>query len=249
MQYLYVPYEDQSNIGLYDTTTLESDYYGLFRDNRYSGYDRIADANQITFGLSSSFINNQGKEKLRFAVGQNYYFEESKVTLDDDDSSDEDEVSRSSMIGEFDINFEDNYFLHAGLEWNSNDKIVKRANTTVEKRWANNTYLQASYRYYKESDDADWDEIVDQVGGKLNWSINSQWSTFASYYYDLGYDNTFESIVGLKYQSCCWSISLTYDEHMLSYYDDEDDLESTLETETSYGITFELTGLGGTDVD
>jgi len=35
---------------------------------------------------------------------------------------------------------------------------------------------------------------------------------------------------------------------MLSYYGDEDDLESTLETETSYGITFELTGLGGTDV-
>ncbi|TEW51862.1 LPS assembly protein LptD [Psychromonas algicola] len=248
MQYLYVPYEDQSNIGLYDTTTLESDYYGLFRDNRYSGYDRIADANQITFGLSSSFINNQGKEKLRFAVGQNYYFEESKVTLDEDDSSDEDEVSRSSMIGEFDINFENDYFLHAGVEWDSNDKVIERANTTVEKRWANNTYLQASYRYYKESDDADWDEIINQVGGKLNWSISSQWSTFASYYYDLNVDNTFESIVGLKYQSCCWSISLTYDQHMLSYYDEEDDLESTLETETSYGITFELTGLGGTDV-
>ena len=247
IQYLYVPYEDQSNIGLYDTTTLESDYYGLFRDNRYSGYDRIADANQITFGLSSSFINNEGKEKLRFAIGQNYYFEESQVSLDDDDDDDE-EVSRSSMIGEFDVNFENDYFLHAGIEWNSNDKIVKRANTTIEKRWFNNTYVQASYRYYKESDEADWDEIVDQVGGKLNWSINSQWSTFASYYYDLGYDNTFESIVGLKYQSCCWSISLTYDQHMLSYYDDEEDLDSTLETETSYGITFELTGLGGTDV-
>ena len=49
IQYLYVPYKDQSNIGLYDTTTLQTDYYGLFRDNRYSGYDRIADANQITY--------------------------------------------------------------------------------------------------------------------------------------------------------------------------------------------------------
>ena len=247
MQYLYVPYEDQSNIGLYDTITLQSDYYGLFRDNRYSGYDRIADANQITFGLSTSFINQKGREKLRFAVGQNYYFEKSKVTLGDDDNNEE-EVSRSSLISEFDINFEDNYFLHAGIEWDSNNEIIERANTTVEKRWANNTYLQASYRYYKESDDADWDEIVEQVGGKLNWSISSQWSAFASYYYALEYDTTFESIVGLKYQSCCWAISLTYDEHMLSYSGEEEDINDTLETERSYSVTFELTGLGGADV-
>lgn len=254
IQYLYVPYKDQSNIGLYDTTTLQTDYYGLFRDNRYSGYDRIADANQITIGLSSSFINDQGKEKLRFAVGQNYYFQKSQVTLNEidesDDSnneSDEDEISRSSIIGEFDVNFEDNYFLHSGLEWDSNDKDIDRANTTIEKRWANNTYLQLSYRYYKEFDDAAWDEVINQFGGKLNWSINSQWQVFGSYYYDLRYDNFFESIIGLKYQSCCWSISLTYDEHMLSYYGDEDDLESTAETETSFGISFELTGLGGTD--
>ena len=100
--------------------------------------------------------HNEGKEKLRFAIGQNYYFEESQVTLDDDVDDDE-EVSRSSMIGEFDVNFENDYFLHAGIEWNSNDKIIKRANTTVEKRWFNNTYVQASYRYYKESDEAGWE--------------------------------------------------------------------------------------------
>jgi LPS-assembly protein len=248
MQYLYVPYQDQSNIGLYDTTTLESDYYGLFRDNRYSGYDRIADANQITFGVSSSFINQEGKEKLRFAIGQNYYFEESETTLDEDsDSSDEEEVSRSSMIGEFDVNFEDNYFLHAGLEWDSDDNIIERANTTLEKRWNNNTFLQLSYRYYKEPDDGDWYDSINQVGSKLNWSISTQWSTFASYYYDIGYGNTFESIIGIKYQSCCWAVSLTYDKHMLSYYGEEDDLDATLETENSVELTFELMGLGGTD--
>jgi len=259
VQYLYVPYQDQSNIGLYDTTALEQDYYGLFRDNRYSGYDRIADANQITLGLSSSFLNQQGKEKLRFALGQNYYFEESKVTADDDnyyfeeskvtadDDSDEDEVSRSSIIAEFDVNFEDNYFLHAGTEWDSDDNIINRANTTIEKRWTNNTFLQLSYRYYKQPDDGDWYDSINQIGSKLNWSINTQWTTFASYYYDVGYNNTFESIIGIKYQSCCWAVSLTYDKHMLSYYGDEDDLDATLETENSVAITFELTGLGGTD--
>lgn len=46
MQYLYVPYRDQSEIGSYDSTLLQSDYTGLFRDRTYSGLDRIASANQ-----------------------------------------------------------------------------------------------------------------------------------------------------------------------------------------------------------
>ncbi|MBP8228161.1 MAG: LPS assembly protein LptD, partial [Pararheinheimera sp.] len=31
LQYLYIPYRDQSDIGLYDTARLQDDYYGLFR--------------------------------------------------------------------------------------------------------------------------------------------------------------------------------------------------------------------------
>lgn len=248
MQYLYVPYKDQSEIGLYDTTSLQQDYYGLFRDNRYSGHDRIADANQITLGLSSSFINPQGREKLRFAIGQNYYFSESKTTLskDDDgvDEEDEEEVSRSSIISEFDINFEDDYFLHAGIEWNNDDNIIQRANSTFEKRWAYNTFMQLSYRYYKQADDAEWYDVVNQLGTKINWSINTQWTSFASYYYDIEYGNTYESIIGLKYQSCCWAFGLTYDEHMLPNYESSYS-SSSIERERSFGITIELMGLGG----
>ncbi len=60
VQYLYRPYKDQSNIGSklnnaylgfgYDSSLLQQDYFGLFRDRRYSGLDRIASANQFTVG-------------------------------------------------------------------------------------------------------------------------------------------------------------------------------------------------------
>ncbi|MEF1341151.1 LPS assembly protein LptD, partial [Vibrio rotiferianus] len=36
VQYLYVPDEDQTNIYNYDTTLLQTDYYGLFRSRKYS---------------------------------------------------------------------------------------------------------------------------------------------------------------------------------------------------------------------
>ncbi len=246
IQYLYVPYQDQSGIGLYDTTTLQQDYYGLFRDNRFSGYDRIAEADQITLGVSTSFLNDQGRERLRFAIGQNYYFSESRTVLPTDDDDDDDkEVNRSSIVSEIDVNFDNDYFFHGGIEWDSDDNFIQRANTTFEKRWAYNTYAQLSYRYYKEDKDAEWDEIVNQVGTKVNWSIDTQWSTFASYYYNVEFQNSFESIIGLKYQSCCWAIGLTYDRHMLSYFGDEASYDEDVETESSVSITFELMGLGG----
>ncbi len=50
LQYLYIPDKDQSIIGLYDSAPLQDDYAGLFRDQRYSGLDRIAEANQYSWG-------------------------------------------------------------------------------------------------------------------------------------------------------------------------------------------------------
>ncbi len=248
IQYLYVPYQDQSNIGLYDTTTMQQDYYGLFRDNRFSGYDRIADANQITFGVSSSFLNAQGQERMRFALGQNYYFTPSRTQLPTN-SALTDTASRSSIIGEFDINFADEYFFHGGLEWDNDKNVLNRANSTLEKRWLYNTYAQLNYRYIaipEENTAAIQAEgLVNQLGSKINWPINSQWTSFASYYYDLEYSHPYETIVGLKYQSCCWAFGFTYDKHMLAYRGELDTIREDYETEHSFKVNFELMGLGG----
>ena len=243
IQYLYVPYQNQSDIGTYDTTIMQQDYYALFRDNRFSGYDRIADANQVTLGISSSFLNAHGQEKMRFAIGQNYYFTPSRTQLPDDESEDN-TVSRSSVIGEFDINFADEYFFHAGIEWDADENEISSANSAFEKRWLYNTYAQLNYRYIAVSEENDEDDLVNQLGSKINWSINSQWTSYASYYYDLEYQHAYESIIGFKYQSCCWSLALSYDKHMLAYYGDIDSIKDEYETENSYKINFELTGLG-----
>ena len=69
MQYLYVPYRDQSEIGNYDSTLLQSDYTGLFRDRTYSGLDRIASANQVTTGLTSRVYDAAAVERFNISVG------------------------------------------------------------------------------------------------------------------------------------------------------------------------------------
>jgi LPS-assembly protein len=240
-----VPYQNQNAIGLYDTTTLFQDYYSLFRDNIYSGYDRIADADQFTLGLTTSFFDPHGKEKMRFVAGQNYYVKQSQDTLPGETAQ---KISRSSIIGEFDVKVANAYFLHSGLEWDQDNNIIKKGNTTIEKRWLHNTYAQLNYRYIYISDERKKKEnikgFVNQLGSRVNWTINTQWTTYADYYYDLEYQHTFESIIGVQYQSCCWSLGLSFDKHMLAYYGDNANLQDGYETEHSFQFTFSLTGLG-----
>ena len=73
VQYLYIPEKDQTDIGLYDTTKLQDDYNGLFRDRSYSGLDRIAGANQYTWGLTSRVLDQSNLEIFRLSVGRIQY--------------------------------------------------------------------------------------------------------------------------------------------------------------------------------
>ena len=74
VQYVYAQNVDQSNIGLYDSQLLKEDYFSLFRDNTYSGIDRIAAMDQATLGFSTSIFDENNKELLRFGVAQIFKF-------------------------------------------------------------------------------------------------------------------------------------------------------------------------------
>ncbi|CCJ83946.1 Outer membrane protein Imp, required for envelope biogenesis / Organic solvent tolerance protein precursor [Cronobacter dublinensis 582] len=78
-QYLYVPYRDQSTINNYDSSLLQSDYSGLFRDRTYGGLDRIASANQVTTGVTSRIYDDASVERFNVSVGQIYYFTQSRT--------------------------------------------------------------------------------------------------------------------------------------------------------------------------
>lgn len=73
----------------FDTAELTFSYESLFRDTRFSGGDRIDDANQVSVGLTTRFISDSGIERLRASLGQIFYFDNRRVTLTDSFSADE----------------------------------------------------------------------------------------------------------------------------------------------------------------
>lgn len=80
--YTYIPYRRQFDIPLFDTTVNTPTYDQLFNYNRFSGLDRIGDANQVSLGVSTRLIDHfSGLEKLKLGVGDIMYFSDRNVTL------------------------------------------------------------------------------------------------------------------------------------------------------------------------
>ena len=79
--YLYVPNKDQSDIPVFDTGEYSFSYSSLFRDNRFSGSDRIGDENKLSLGVTSRWIEENGFERQRVSVGQALYFKDREVQL------------------------------------------------------------------------------------------------------------------------------------------------------------------------
>ncbi|MGZ8919045.1 MAG: LPS-assembly protein LptD, partial [Methylobacter sp.] len=79
--YLYIPKTDQSDIPIFDTALYDFWYSSLFRENRFSGTDRVQDANQITVALTSRLQDPAtGRERLRLNIGEILYFRDREVT-------------------------------------------------------------------------------------------------------------------------------------------------------------------------
>lgn len=83
--YLYSDFEaGQDDQPIFDTSLRTFDYNQLFRDSRYTGYDRVDDAKHLSFGLRSRFFDQlTGEEVLALGIGQAFYFEDRKVSLPD----------------------------------------------------------------------------------------------------------------------------------------------------------------------
>ncbi|MCK8086790.1 LPS assembly protein LptD [Vibrio sp. 1CM8B] len=248
VQYLYVPEEDQSDIGLYDTTLLQTDYYGLFRSRKYSGVDRIASANQISYGASSRFFDDEYKERLNISFGQIFYIDkDTKQTLDNDDS--DKKTNYSSWAIEMDFNYDDYLFYHGGVQYDIDTTAMQLANSTLEYRFAGG-YIQTNYRYVTEeyiNETVDFDvssitrDGISQAGLLGAYQISPKWNTSAQYFYDLTTQEDLEWLARLNYKSDCWYIGFTYSNRLTNNISNPN---TTPEYENNFSVNFGIVGFG-----
>ncbi len=247
IQYLYVGYEDQSKIGLYDTALIQEDYFGLFRDRRFSGLDRIADANQLTYGLTTRFYDENNVEDFRFSFGQIVYFQDSRVQLNEGIATDK--PSSSILAAEVDAHLYQDWFISGGIQLDTKHNDTRKSEVTLDFRPSNNKLLQLSYRYVPDLLNANTNEsvTVSQTGLRLAWPLTDSTYFVGNWYYDLGKKRAAEVYAGIQYESCCWAARFSYQYKLKTNYDDFSNpvVETRELFETGFYLNFVIKGLGG----
>lgn len=237
LQYLYVGYEDQSNIGIYDSTTLQDDYDGLFRDRRNSGLDRIAAANQYSWGITSRILDPSNTELMRFSLGRITY-------IDTFDSLDESNLNASESALAADLFFRLNHQwqISSDLQYDTKSSLVNKSQINIDYRFNKNNNVQLNHRFTRDVSG----NRLEQVSLLTNFPINKDWKFVGRATQDLIQSRSLETYIGFQYESCCWAIRIAHHRHIISNFDNQDSInENRDEFDSGFMVQFIIKGLNG----
>jgi LPS-assembly protein len=238
LYYLYSEFEDQSDQPLFDTGQRTFDYNQLFRESRFTGVDRIDDANQISMGITTRFTNKAtGIETFNASLGQIRYFKDRETTTNGSTLIED----SSEVAGELMWQPVDGLKNRVSILYDHREHFVKQGTYKMTYRGDNNVILNlgATYRNGNKSIDASTGEEIDSATRQSNVStifpISRHWSAMAKFNYDHTNERELEQIAGLSYESCCWKTSILYQEG----------IDVNNEIDRGFYIEFQLKGLGG----
>ncbi|MGE3919899.1 MAG: LPS-assembly protein LptD, partial [Gammaproteobacteria bacterium] len=160
--YLYVPYHNQNNIPIFDSAVIPFTYYQLFQTNRFSGDDRIGDANQLSIGITSRIIDEEtGLERLHAGIGQIYYFKNRVVTICNTPGCTDlytglgaaPYTSTSSpIVANLGYNIGSYWSVNADTAWDTNQRSFTTTNVYVQYKPRLNTVLNLGYNFVSNGD-------------------------------------------------------------------------------------------------
>jgi len=196
LMYLYTPYRDQSQLPLFDTDEPDLNWIELFRTNRYVGLDRISDANQVSFGVTTQVYSSaSGLRLLSTTIGQRFNFKSPRVRLPDEgpDSGD-----ASDLIAQVELAGYRNWNISTGIQWNPYAERTERAEARVQYRPGPRSVVNLGYRYQYDQ--------MEQAEASVAWPLGDSWHVYGRVLYSLREKQSIEQFAGFEYSSCCWSI-------------------------------------------
>jgi len=198
LYYLHVPYAYQDDMPLFDTQPLTFSWGQLFRDNRYSGADRQADANQLTLALSTRMIRqSDGRERFSASLGQIRYFDESRVSIPGEPVT---EKGRSAWVADANYAPTDRWTFGASYQWDPKFNRTDLASIRARYLLPDDGVFNLGYRYRRS--------LLEQADVSFLYPINPTWSVVGRYYYSMYDSKALETIAGLQWDSCCVAVRL-----------------------------------------
>ncbi|MDC0981020.1 LPS assembly protein LptD [Candidatus Pseudothioglobus singularis] len=232
ISYNYRAKKVQGNIPLFDSTDKYDDiisFADLTSGERYSGLDRITNANDVTLSLESTYreigASEDDKDLLSMKIAQTYYTDD-EVVSDTANTNYETRKSYSDIAASIDMSI-NKFTLSSMAQFNPNQsKIVKKENTI--------TYSPSSRQFVSLS-------FIDE-GTKETEKFYGAYPISDSIHVFGGIDKVTSTGItnaetsGIAYESCCWAFRIAHFK--------EDNSSGGYNYST--GMELVLTGLGST---
>ncbi len=203
--YLYTPYREQADLPRFDTGQSALSLARLFAENRFNGPDRVGDADQLTVALTTRLLErDSGRERLRATVGQILYFEDRRVGLGDDVLETR---NHSDVLAEARLQLTRHLGFSAELVWSPEYDLFTKRYLKLQYKRGGDRIVNVGYRF-QGNHVTDPDRIKREIDLSALWPLNSRWSMIARRYHSLEQDRTLEKLLGLEYESCCWTFRL-----------------------------------------
>ena len=223
--YVHVPFEDQSALPVFDTIVPDFNLIQLFRKYQFVGPDRIADTDQLCFGVTTRLIDAaNGRERLTATLGQTRYLNPQLVTLPGTLPTDTD---ASDYVAEVGIGIRDAWALDVGYQWNSETSIdgSHRNAPRVPPEGRSPVRLRLSLPARTRSSKATC---------RSSGPLAERWRIIGRYSYSFLDKERLEDFIGWEYEACCWRLRMVNRNYVS---------RRTGETDSSISLQLELKGL------
>ena len=233
LYYLYIPFRDQTQLPVFDTALKDFNFSSVFSENKFSGGDRINDADQLTAGAVTRLINpSTGAEVVRAAVGQRYYFKPQQVTLDSalptplvPSNVEPATAARSDLLVALSGQLTRAWSVDTGLQYGVDTSETDVFDLGVRYLPEPGKVLNLSYRYTRD--------FLEQVDLSAQWPLTRRWAVVGRWNYSLRDDALLEALAGFEYNAGCWAARFVLHRFV----------SATLERTNAFFFQLELTGL------
>jgi len=197
--YLYVPDRRQNDIPRFDTSRYDFGFAQIFSENRYSGSDRIGDANEVTVAVTTRFIEpGSGAERLRATLGQRFYFDDHRVTLNEfgrPEVEAERKRRRTDLLAALSGRVTSTTSIDSAWQYDPFDKVTQRFNLGIRYQPEFAKVMNVGYRFSRD--------VLEDVDISAQWPLGGRWYGVGRVTRSLKERRVTEAVAGVEYVSQC----------------------------------------------
>lgn len=247
--YLYTPQVNQANIPLFDTAPVTYNLNQLFSENRFSGFDRINSANDLTLGLSSSLIdNNTGIQRANWGVGfRQYLTPQNNAIYGTESQFPALYQPQPNLITQLSNNWGYNFSTNISAQYSTVFNNIDQYSFQLQYKPDQFKVLNAKFNYQYAQPILFYAYTPGQIYNAATYEnqhaldISGQWPLFSNRWmiegrlnYDFTSNKLMNALMGIAYNGGCWGVHLVFEKYItnINQY-----------TDAQY-LMFQLKGLG-----